>query len=275
MIPPLIHFVLLGPMPFDWLHYVAVQTAAEANPGMEIVLWSDGEPSGPWWERARPRVRLEVRAAPSEVAGFPVEHPAHRSDLLRLEVLERHGGIYLDLDVLTVRSYAPLLDAEMVMGGEGIDSSYGLCNAVIMAAPGARLLRSWRAGYDPATSLWQGFRSRGRDEHWNEMSVQYPSMLAAERPDQISVMPFTYFHWPTWEEQHLRLLFEPTFATFPDAYCHHLWATFAWERYLHRVNPERGLARDGSRFAALAGPHLGWSEDAPPLAASHAEQVQA
>src|SRR5207247_997753 len=39
-----------------------------------------------------------------------LRQPAERSDMLRLELLQRHGGIYLDADFECRRSLEPLLD---------------------------------------------------------------------------------------------------------------------------------------------------------------------
>lgn len=47
-----------------------------------------------------------------------LEHPAAKTDLLRVVLLYLHGGIYLDLDTLTLRSLLPLLSARQFVGCE-------------------------------------------------------------------------------------------------------------------------------------------------------------
>ncbi len=49
-----------------------------------------------------------------------LEGPVMRSDLLRAAVLYQEGGIYLDLDTLTVASLRPLLDDGLFLGAERI-----------------------------------------------------------------------------------------------------------------------------------------------------------
>jgi hypothetical protein len=56
----------------------------------------------------------------SEVLGRPVTNYAHRADVLRLQVLEEFGGIYLDLDVVSLKPLDDLLDREFIMGQEGV-----------------------------------------------------------------------------------------------------------------------------------------------------------
>jgi mannosyltransferase OCH1-like enzyme len=116
-------------------------------------------------------------AAPTEVFGRPLLHVANRADVLRLRALLDHGGIYLDADVFVHRDFDDLLGHSAVMGLEGQgEREEGLCNAVILAEPGAPFLTRWFEEY-------RHFRSRGRDEFWNEHSVKLPLRLMREHPE--------------------------------------------------------------------------------------------
>src|SRR5581483_6850969 len=112
------------------------------------------EPWGPWWELAKPYLEVVKTGAPDSIHGIPLEQGAHQADVARLQILHQHGGIYLDLDVLCLRPFAPLQNESVVMGEE---HGEGLCNAVILAEPGALFLRRWLDAYsnfDPAD--WNG-----------------------------------------------------------------------------------------------------------------------
>ena len=100
----------------------------------------------------------------------PVIHPAHRSDIVRLERLLEVGGIYLDADVFVQRDFDNLLHHCTVLGKEGFYPQYGLCNAVILSEPEAPFLRRW---YNESDLSWKEF-----NEHWNEHSVEVPLRLA-------------------------------------------------------------------------------------------------
>ena len=73
------------------------------------------EPSGWYWDQFKQRVndsgttRLEMvqQRDVTQVFGNPVEHFAHKADVLRLEVLRDYGGVYLDVDVLVVKGECP------------------------------------------------------------------------------------------------------------------------------------------------------------------------
>ncbi len=242
MIPNRCLFVFLGRMQFSLVSYLAVRSAAETNQPDELVLYYEHAPTGPWWERARPYVTEAVPVTPpTRIGTTELVHPAHQADVLRLDLLLKDGGIYLDLDVLCVRPLTPLLGERFVLGREGRAQDGeppALCNGVILAEPDADFARAWLEGFDPATSLWSGFRSRGRDEYWNEISCRYPAHLAGLHPDRITIAPHDAFHWPLWHAEHLERLFLGRGDEYPNAYCHHLWQSLSWDRYLSALTPE-------------------------------------
>jgi len=77
-------------------------------------------PTGEWFELIRPLVTLRQVEIPTKIFGNRVDHYAHRADVVRLEALKEFGGIYLDLDVIMMKSLDHLLDEQFAMGQEGI-----------------------------------------------------------------------------------------------------------------------------------------------------------
>jgi hypothetical protein len=256
LIPNVIHFCFglspdQGGKPFSLVHYLAVRSAVETNRPEAVRFYYRYEPSGEWWERARPFLDLHPVEPMAALYGVPDPHYAHQADFLRLAVLEEHGGIYLDMDVLCLRSFEPLRRHETVLGEEGKHRAYGLCNAVILSAPGSWFVRNWLEGYDPATSRWRGFRSTGRDAHWNELSVRYPAYLARLYPDRLHVVDHRAFFWPTWTDEDLHLLYRGTGTSFAESYCVHLWEQVAWEPYLKDLDVDfiRSVDNNFNRLA--------------------------
>lgn len=211
------------------MHYACVKSAVERIKPDEASLYYEHEPSGPWWELTKLLVQTIQITAPRAIFDRTLTHAAHRADVVRLQQLLKHGGIYLDTDVLVTRDFAPLLHASCVLGTEGADSS-GLCNAVILAEADAPFLRRWLKSY-------QSFRSEGEDTYWNEHSVRTPKQLAAEYPDEITVLDHKAFFWPLWSDEHLRWMFASTIDLgAPEAYAHHLWESKAWIEYLENLS---------------------------------------
>ena len=98
MVPRTIHQIWLGkdPLPEDFAAYV--ETWRRNHPHWEHRLWTeDNLPA----ELRRPEVRERIR------------HPVERADILRLELLWRHGGVYVDVDFECRRPLDPFIgDAE-------------------------------------------------------------------------------------------------------------------------------------------------------------------
>ena len=149
-----------GGRPFSFCHYLAVRSAWERLQPELMVLHYVHLPTGPWWELARPLLALHQLPAIEGIYGFPANHPAHKADIVRLVALLVMGGVYLDTDVLVLRSFEPLgspsfaAALEVTAAGELI----GLSNAILVAEPDApspacawrAMTRSARSGRDSA-----------------------------------------------------------------------------------------------------------------------------
>jgi len=147
MIPKVIHFVFglredFGKKPFGLPHYLAIKSAHDCNPDYQIKFHCCYVPSGEWWDKVVDLIEIIKVEAPTEVFGNPIYHVAHQADVVRMRILKDDGGIYLDMDTITVKSFDDLLHYPCVIGIEGKRES-GLCNAVIMAQPGNRFMNEW------------------------------------------------------------------------------------------------------------------------------------
>lgn len=109
-----------------------------------------------------------------------------------------YGGIYLDLDVYTIRSFEPLRHFDTVLGLEGGVPSLkpqGLCNGIIVSIPNSPFLRRW----------YESYRSFDYT-NWAGHSVQKPLELALQYPNELLVLdPYALFY-PVWNDQGLRLV---------------------------------------------------------------------
>ena len=81
-------------------------------------------------------VILEWVELPREIFGRKIKKFQHMADIIRLRKLIQKGGIYLDLDVVSVRPFKQLYKYKCVMGIQAPNTKYkGLCNAVILSEP--------------------------------------------------------------------------------------------------------------------------------------------
>lgn len=88
-----------------------------------ILLHCYNEPHGPWWDETKKlcgnTLELHLLAPVTAIFGRPLRHYAHKSDVVRLEALLEHGGIYLDIDVVLVHSLDVLRVYHTVLAEEG------------------------------------------------------------------------------------------------------------------------------------------------------------
>lgn len=215
-----------GGKPWCYAHYLAVHSAAVVNQPAAIHFWYEHEPAGEWWERTKPYLTLHQITAPQEIFGRPLVHPAHKADVLRLQKLQEFGGVYMDCDVWCLRPFAEIAHGGFWMGRQG--KNYGLCNATMGGDSGAPFLARWIEQY-------RTFRSRGRDQYWDEHSVRLPLQLAQAHPTEITILPHDRLFWPDWN--YIHEVFQLPGKWLVNAYSVHLWETYSYS-WLSQLTPE-------------------------------------
>mmetsp|Transcript_62624 Transcript_62624/g.148260 ORF Transcript_62624/g.148260 Transcript_62624/m.148260 type:complete len:242 (+) Transcript_62624:1-726(+) len=226
-----------GEKPFSLVHYLSVKSALDVMPGATVFLYYKYLPSGEWGRKALalPGVQA-IRVKPvTQVRGREMVHMAHVADLLRLQALRDMGGIYMDLDVITLRPFTPLMqEHSFVMGQEGPRGVYGLCNAVMLSAPGAGFVKLWLQhfgeAFDPAI--------------WSMHSVKLPSILGHLYPHHLTQVHDRAFFYPLWDK--IDHMFAGHGDTFPENFAMHLWESLSWDKYINRLSEEYILNVDNN-----------------------------
>ena len=162
MIPHIVHQIWLGdsPLPAEFEGYR--ESWARHHPQWEIRFWTETNlPEG-----LRPEVYELLR------------HPVERSDILRLELLLREGGVYVDTDFECLRPLDPLL------GGVDFFCAYlkegRVNNAIIGAVPGHPLPARMLAVVTPRASY--GFDKAGTGSLLLDKLVpEFPDVTIFER----------------------------------------------------------------------------------------------
>ena len=118
MIPNRAHFVWVGAR-LPWLHSLAPLSAARRGGFEEVILHHDRNLS----QSARDRLGGEVRLReldPGEARAYRSLGPTALANHLRVRILRDQGGVYLDMDTLTVASFGPLLVHPFFCGRERV-----------------------------------------------------------------------------------------------------------------------------------------------------------
>ena len=92
--------------------------------------------------------------------GNNLKHYAHQSDIFRLKKLIEHGGLYLDLDTITLNPFEP--EFKDVTKSCIFSDFYGISN-YIMFTPSNNII-----GYEKLLENYYSIRTRGKDSYYNE-----------------------------------------------------------------------------------------------------------
>lgn len=132
-IPKIIHFCWFSPTPnapYPELVRNCLDSWKQQLPDYTIMEWNS--------------TNTNLNACAFVKEAFEAKKYAFVSDYVRLDVLNRYGGIYLDTDVVVFRSFDPLLCAPAFAGFETTDS-VGTC--VIGSCPGNPLIQEMLEDY--------------------------------------------------------------------------------------------------------------------------------
>lgn len=220
--PRIIHFVLISEecTELPLVYYVAIKSAKLRNPDYTVLLHTNVLPTGILFELLEASIQLRIVDEPHAIFGREIMRVQHKVDVLRLQILIEHGGIYLDLDTICIQPFDGFLKNKVVMGRE---SESGLCNCVIISPAKSNFLKLW----------YNEYRNFHNDQ-WNEFSVFLPMKLAQTQPDIIEIEPRETFFWPSFDPESLKDLFVYS-KNFPKAHIFHLWSSLARD-YVSKIN---------------------------------------
>ena len=134
---------------------------------------------------------------------------AHKSDIIRMNVLKSSGGIYMDTDVLVLRSFDPLRRYDFTMG---LQTSTKMCNGVLLAHPRSAFLAAWHARMAEAnfTTCWDCHSIELPSRIWAEQKARVAtnaSAAASPAPDVPNILPLEAFYDPSFSRSDLHELF--------------------------------------------------------------------
>ena len=222
MIPDICHFVFgleEQTTNFKFCYYLSILSAKIVNRPSKIMFHYHFEPKGQWWEKTKRIKGLELRRVhvPTSIGVKTISRVAHKADVVRMNVLYQHGGVYHDIDTICVRPWGGLLDNQVVLGLEsnvgGVPN--GICNAIMMTVPQSRFLAEWMLRYPIE------YRSDG----WREASVILPLTIAKSHPEWLRLMPPSTFFVPGWHEY--KTIFTGENDIPADLVTLHLWESYS------------------------------------------------
>ena len=206
--------------PFMFAYYLSVYSASKVNNPDKIYFYYHWEPYGEWWNKLKeiPNIELVKVDLPTHIGEHKLYKTAHRADQLRMEVLWEKGGVYMDIDTISVKPYHYLLENDVVLGKE-MDPhrpiQNGICNAVMFSKPNSLFFKTWRELY-PKT-----FNPNG----WREASIVLPEQIAKQLPMLLKLVEADYFFLPNYTE--VNKIFSIEYDIPENLTILHYWETFS------------------------------------------------
>ena len=191
-IPCTIHRVWLGEEPMPAEHERFGESFARQHPDWEMRLWSEED--------------LPELGVTETDRGHARSH-SELSNLVRYEVLRRHGGVYVDTDVECLRPLTALLRGIDAFAGLELPGRVG--NAVLGSIAGHR-------AFARAARLTR--QTLGTGAHSADANGPYFLSLILEREPNVAIFGKQLFYPYRWDE------LERRHEAFPDAYAVHHWA---------------------------------------------------
>ena len=153
--------------------------------------------------------------------GFHELKPAYQADYVRVAVIEKYGGIWLDSDTLVMSNLSNLFDV--------LDSQQGffirqnnelLCNGVFGSRAGTPLLKQWRK------DIFQLIEEKGNAVIWSELGNLW--------------LQKTYENTPLFEDYHI---YEGLDTMYPVNWdrCLHAYVKQPYSNYTNLIRPFQPL----------------------------------
>ena len=226
LIPNIIHFVFgLKEQTDDFLfcYYLAIYSAFKVNNPDKIYFYYHYMPKGKWWDKLLeiPNLVLEKVDVPTHIGKKEIKFLAHKADKVRMDILYERGGIYMDIDTLSIRPYKHLLNNNVVLGKQR--PFQGICNAIMFTKPKSEFFKIWLDKYEDK------FKSNG----WNESSIVLPFTLSKEYPHLLKVLEPEAFFIPSYTET--SKIFTGNHDISKELITLHLWEK-ASIKYIEKIN---------------------------------------
>ncbi len=216
MIPRIIHYCWFGESQKSPLIKDCIKSWEKNCAHYVIIEWNEKN--------------FDVESHPFTKKMYREKNYAFVADYVRLEVLSKHGGVYLDTDMLLLQSLDPLLNTSLLLGKESED--YISCG-MIGAIPHHPFIETMKKEYHAHTVL-------------RPNPVIMTELYKTLHPDNTTVMPPESFY--PYDSRHIKEYHGQTLGK--DVYGVHLW-NYSWGHPLNKFFKTIGVYYFGKQVAEI------------------------
>lgn len=229
----LIHFiypVTKLTRPWSIINTLAMTLARKYHPDADIWLWTNAPDQVP-------SVEAEIRKVdlPTHLGGIEIVWPQYVSDVMRLQILYNHGGVYMDTDMLLRMDLNDHIKGaynheRLWLSWEDADRT-SICNALMISPPGNAFVKAWLEKMPEAL----------QSHTWAQGGVVLPAQLAKDETlkNSVAVLHHTFACPLSLSHQ---WLFDPKLKSeakhrINGATAIHVFETF-WRDVIQHITPD-------------------------------------
>lgn len=187
-VPNIVHFIRFGKFNMTFIEAVCILAALKNQKPLKLYIHSDqknfNEVWGKYWEvvtnhnTASGLIEVKYLKMPLSIYGKefnPTFAMYHASDVERLRILIKYGGIYLDNDSYIVQNLEVFFENDMTLGRE---TGGGISDQVLIAKRNATFLHLWLDSYVDY-----------RRTEWFYNGGELPTKILRENPNLVHAVP--------------------------------------------------------------------------------------
>lgn len=235
-IPKIFHFINIGPRHFNLMHFISIISAYELNRPDKIYVYITQEQYNDFfWNILKDIVTFEFVDNMDEYKGAPLKSYQYKADVIRMQKLIERGGVYMDLDILSLKPVTSLLNNHIVVGGESkgedegnsLDSVGSVANGVLISEPNNPFLKDWL----------EEIPNNIIGKPWAYHAVNLPKELLKKGDYDIHLEPTKSF-FPFCFRYHyiFRDNMKHKITELMDSYTIHLWETIWHKDYISKLS---------------------------------------
>ena len=230
-IPNIIHFIFFGYTEFLPIHYISIKSAIEVHKPNKVYLYNSIRPkNNKYWDEILKNNVVEIVdiIAPEEFNNVKLEKFQYKADITRMELLIQQGGIYLDIDVISLKPFSSLLEKSLVLGVESSDDPEttdlneikSITNAVMLAEPNHPFLNDWLGQIGDNLV----------NKKWAYHAVCLPLEILKQSNYEYTLLPRKYFMPFDFRDDYIFSDDRSHLDKLEDSYTMHLWETIWWDK---------------------------------------------
>ncbi|KAG8187012.1 hypothetical protein JTE90_005781 [Oedothorax gibbosus] len=182
IVPNVVHYVHFDKTDLNFIQVIGIKAVYLNSPPDKIVIHCNCyKLKGKYWDMVKNISILEVSymKKPTHIFEKLLSSVYHSSDIARLKILMKHGGIFLDTDTYVIKPLDSYRNFEMSIGWP---PGQNLGTQLLVAHKNARFLKLWYNSY-----------RYYRRERWYYNAGELPTTLILERmPHIVHRVPFDF-----------------------------------------------------------------------------------